>query len=58
MKILPLRLDAEAVAAMDEAWRKRGMKTRMEFLRRALGHYLEHLGASDAAARLAPEDRA
>ncbi len=58
VKILPLRLDAEAVAAMDEAWRKRGMKTRMEFLRRALGHYLGHLGALDAAARFTSEDRA
>ncbi len=55
VKILPLRLDAEAVVAMDEAWRKRGMKTRMEFLRRALGHYLEHLGASDAAAKFTNE---
>lgn len=51
VKILPLRLDAEAVEAMDAAWRDRGMKTRMEFLRRALGHYLTHIGAADAAAK-------
>jgi len=51
VKILPLRLDAEAVEAMDAAWRDRGMKTRMEFLRRALGHYLLALGAEEAAAR-------
>ena len=25
---------------MDEAWRTRGIKNRMEFFRRALGHYL------------------
>jgi hypothetical protein len=50
-KILPLRLEADTVAAMDEAWRVRGIKTRMEFLRRALGHYLTHIGAADAAAR-------
>ena len=51
VKILPLRLEAEAVEAMDAAWRDRGMKTRMEFLRRALGHYLTHIGAADAAAK-------
>jgi hypothetical protein len=55
VKILPLRLDAEAVEAMDAAWRDRGMKTRMEFLRRALGHYLTHIGAADAAARFGAE---
>ncbi len=52
VRVLPLRLEAATVAAIDEAWRERGMKTRMEFLRRALGHYLEHLGASEAAARV------
>lgn len=49
MKILPLRLEAEAVERMDEAWRARGMKSRMEFFRRALGHYLAHIGAVEAA---------
>lgn len=51
VKILPLRLEAEIVERMDEAWRSRGIKNRMEFFRRALGHYLSHLGAEDAAAR-------
>jgi hypothetical protein len=49
VKILPLRLEAEAALRMDEAWRSRGIKNRMEFFRRALGHYLTHLGAEDAA---------
>ncbi len=49
VKILPLRLEAEIVERMDEAWRSRGIKNRMEFFRRALGHYLSHLGAEDAA---------
>jgi hypothetical protein len=53
VKILPLRLEADVVESMDEAWRARGMKTRMQFLRRALGHYLTHLGAVDAAAKFA-----
>lgn len=49
VKILPLRLEAEAVERMDEAWRARGMKSRMEFFRRALGYYLTHIGAGEAA---------
>ena len=50
VKILPLRLEAEVVERMDEAWRTRGIKNRMQFFRRALGHYLSHLGAEEAAA--------
>jgi hypothetical protein len=49
MKILPLRLDAAAIDKMDEAWRSRGIKSRMAFLRGAIGHYLAHLGDADAA---------
>jgi len=50
VKILPLRLEADAADKMDEAWRARGIKSRMEFFRGAIGHYLAHLGAADAAA--------
>jgi hypothetical protein len=35
---------------MDAAWRQQGIPSRTEFLRRAIGHYLGHLGATDAAA--------
>jgi hypothetical protein len=59
VKILPLRLEADAAEKMDEAWRARGIKSRMEFFRGAIGHYLAHLGAPDAAAlfgRNAPSD--
>lgn len=49
MKILPLRLSADAVEALDAAWRERGMKSRMDLFRRALGHYLGHVGARAAA---------
>jgi len=58
VRILPLRLEADAVTAMDETWRTRGIKTRMEFLRRALGHYLAYIGASDAAAKFGTNDQA
>lgn len=50
-KTLPFRLESAAMVQMDEAWRARGIKSRMEFLRRAVGHYLEHIRATDAAAR-------
>jgi hypothetical protein len=52
-RILPLRLDAPCVAAIDAVWRAQGLKSRMEFFRRALGHYLAHTGAHAAAAMFA-----
>ena len=55
MKILPLRLEADVADKMDEAWRAKGIKNRMEFFRRALGHYLTHLGATDAASMFTAE---
>jgi hypothetical protein len=50
VKILPLRLEADVADKMDEAWRAKGIKNRMEFFRGAIGHYLAQLGARDAAA--------
>lgn len=55
VKILPLRLDADVADKMDEAWRSKGIKSRMEFFRGALGVYLTQLGARDAAALFAKE---
>lgn len=49
-RIVPLRLDAPSVAAIDAAWRAQGLKSRMDFFRRALAHYLAHVGAHGAAA--------
>ena len=51
-KILPLRMETEVVNKMDEAWRSLGIKNRTAFFRGALGHYLKHLGAENAAALL------
>ena len=53
VKILPLRLETELADKMDEAWRSKGIKNRMEFLRGAIGHYLTQLGARDVAALFA-----
>lgn len=50
VKILPLRLEVDVADKMDEAWRAKGIRNRMEFFRGAIGHYLAHLGARDAAA--------
>jgi hypothetical protein len=52
VKILPLRLEADVADKMDEAWRAKGIKNRMEFFRGAIGHYLAHLGAGDVGALL------
>jgi hypothetical protein len=52
-KVLPLRMEAEVVDKLDEAWRSRGIKNRMEFFRGALCHYLKQLGAEEAAALFA-----
>ena len=56
MRILPLRMESRIVDTMDEAWRARGIKNRMEFFRQALGHYLTHLGADEAAALFAADE--
>ena len=48
-KVLPLRMESAVVDKLDEAWRSRGIKNRMEFFRGALGHYLKQLGAEDPA---------
>ncbi len=52
-KVLPLRMEAGTVDKLDEAWRSRGIKSRTEFFRGALGHYLKELGAEDVASLFA-----
>jgi hypothetical protein len=52
-KVLPLRMEAAVVDKLDEAWRSRGIKSRTEFFRGALGHYLKELGAEGVAALFA-----
>jgi len=49
VKIVPLRIETKVVERLDDVWRLRGIPSRMEFFRRALKHYLTHLGAKDAA---------
>jgi metal-responsive CopG/Arc/MetJ family transcriptional regulator len=42
-KVLPLRLESAVVDKLDEAWRSRGIKSRTEFFRGAIGRYLKQL---------------
>lgn len=51
-KVLPLRLPSETVAALDDVWRRHGLKSRMDLFRRALDAYLVGLGEEDKAARV------
>lgn len=54
-KVLPLRMDAAAIEKMDAAWRELGIKTRTEFLRQAIGSFLDAAGKREAAAALRAE---
>jgi metal-responsive CopG/Arc/MetJ family transcriptional regulator len=46
-------MEAGTVDKLDEAWRSRGIKSRTEFFRGALSHYLKHVGDGDVAALFA-----
>ena len=50
-QVLSLRIDADAVPVLDAAWKKHGMKSRVELVRRALHRELDALGEREAAAR-------
>jgi len=54
-KVLPLRMEAELVAKLDEARERLGLKSRMDLFRRALHGYLAAAGEHDVAALFAPE---
>lgn len=51
-KVLPLRMPAETVEALDDVWRRRGLNSRMDLFRHALDQYLTGLGEEAAAARV------
>ena len=40
-KVLPLRLEADFVAQIDEAWKRMGLRSRTELFRRAVGEFME-----------------
>jgi len=51
-KVLPLRMSAETVEALDDVWRRHGLKSRMDLFRHALDQYLTGLGEEAAAVRM------
>ena len=51
-KVLPLRMPAETVEALDAVWRRQGLKSRMDLFRLALDRYLTELGEDAAAERV------
>lgn len=52
-KVLPLRMAAETVTALDEARVRLGLRSRMALIRRALHAYLDQAGEADVAALFA-----
>ncbi len=53
--VLPLRMEADLVDKLDEAWRRQGLRNRMDLFRRSLQSYLASVGENDVAALLATE---
>jgi hypothetical protein len=49
MKVLPLRMEADVVARLDEARERLGLKTRMDLFRKSLADYLTAAGEHDVA---------
>ena len=54
-KVLPLRMEADLVEKLDEAWKRQGLPSRMELFRKALHAFMINAGENDVAAMLAPE---
>lgn len=48
-KVLPLRMSAATVAALDDVWRRHGLRSRMDLFRHSLDQYLTGIGEGDAA---------
>ena len=55
VKILPLRMEADHVIRLDQAWQRLGLKSRMDLFRQSLHIYLAQHGEHDVAALFAPE---
>ena len=55
MKVLPLRMEAEIVARVDEARERLGLKTRMDLFRKSLADYLTAAGEHEWALRAAEQ---
>ena len=54
-KVLPLRMESELVDQLDAAWRRQGLRSRMDLFRKALHSFLAAAGEAEVAALLANE---
>jgi hypothetical protein len=54
-KVLPLRMETELIAQLDEAWKRNGLNSRTELFRKSLQSYLIGIGESELAARFGSE---
>lgn len=55
IQVLPLRMETELVERLDDAWRRLGLRSRMDLIRRSLRSYLVQEGETEMAALLVPE---
>lgn len=51
-KVLPVRMEADLVEKLDEAWKRQGLESRMQLFRQALSTYLAGKGETELAVRL------
>ncbi len=49
-KVLPLRMETELIARLDEAWKRNGMHSRTELFRKLIHGYLVEVGENELAA--------
>jgi hypothetical protein len=54
-KVLPIRMESDLVDKLDKAWKRQGLRSRMELFRKALHVLLTNTGEADAAVLLEPE---
>ncbi|ABF87519.1 hypothetical protein MXAN_1829 [Myxococcus xanthus DK 1622] len=54
-RVIPLSFDAEALDALDKAWRDAGLPSRTRFFMRAVHRELTAMGATQAAEHFAPK---
>ncbi len=50
-KVLPVRMETELIARLDEAWKRNGLNSRTELFRKSLQNYLIGMGENELAAR-------
>ena len=55
-KVLPLRMESDLVDKLDEAWRRQGLHSRSDLIRKSLQAFLASAGEADIAAMLATSD--